>query len=320
MPKASTSKKVPIFIAFLGGFLWLVYTALHPPLPSKETPLIFYSNQLRDDLKRVVISAILSAKESISLQIYGLTDPDVTHALQKATLRGVTVSVFFDPKGSKGLPFGTPVKAGGLMHRKILVVDQTKTFVGSANFTPSSLKLHDNLLVGLYGREIASHFSDCIESSATFAHGLTAFFLPDFEGKAMEALCQKLNGATQSIDLAMFTLTHPTLIDCLKKAVKRGVKVQVALDAYTGKGSSQKALLQLKEAGAILYTSFGNQLLHHKWALIDKTTLAMGSANWTRAAFSKNQDCLLIFDSLSEQNQKKLHKLWQAIANTCEKL
>ena len=33
-------------------------------------------------------------------------------------------------------------------------------------------------------------------------------------------------------------------------------------------------------------------LLHHKWIYIDQTTLVLGSANLTQAAFKKNRDCL----------------------------
>ena len=54
------------------------------------------------------------------------------------------------------------------------------------------------------------------------------------------------------------------------------------------------------------------QLLHHKWALIDKETLIVGSANWTTAAFTKNQDCFLVLP-LKEKEQKFMKNLWKVI-------
>lgn len=208
------------------------------------------------------------------------------------------------------------------MHRKILVVDGVKTFIGTTNFTTPSLKIHDNILVGLYGRDLATHFTQCIDSCATFDIGgteLTTFLLPDFEGKAIDCLCQALESATESIELAMFTLTHPRLVASLKDAAGRGVKVSVAIDPYTCRGASKKAMSALQGAGIEIYSGLRGKLLHHKCALIDRTTFVMGSANWTGAAFAKNQDCLLIFRNLTAPHKKRLSKLWQAVANGCEK-
>lgn len=251
-----------------------------------------------------------------------MTDPDVIAALSKAAKRGVQITLFYDQGGSKALSFGYPVKASGLMHRKILVVDEVLTLIGSANFTTQSLKMHNNVLVGLYGAEMASHFGKAVEDFAEFPVGqshLKSYFLPDFEGKALDELCRTLRKAQHSIDLAMFTLTHPKLVRELCDAVGRGVCVQVAIDPYTMRGSSKSAIAKLKSADATIFASRGKQLLHHKWALIDKEIFVMGSANWTKAAFSKNQDCLLIFDRLDSSHQKKLSKLWHAVAIASEK-
>jgi phosphatidylserine/phosphatidylglycerophosphate/cardiolipin synthase-like enzyme len=99
----------------------------------------------------------------------------------------------------------------------------------------------------------------------------------------------------------------------LIKAKQRGVDVTVAVDYYTAKGSSKKTLAILEKGGIKVLLSQGRELLHHKWAVIDDTTLVMGSANWTKAAFTKNHDFLLFLSPLTESQIKFFTKLWAII-------
>ncbi|NGX38776.1 MAG: Cardiolipin synthase [Chlamydiae bacterium] len=307
-----------IFIP-LGFFLWIVLAALYPPLPTPKHPLKFYSNVLCSDLKRVTIRAIENAHSSIVLYIYGLTDPDLIRLLKKKQAEGVYVKVFFDPKASKRLPKelnAYPVKARGLMHRKILIIDEQLTLLGTANFTPQSLKMHSNLIFGAWDKDLSCFLKDSIDSFQVFEIGETelhSFLLPDFGKEALAHLEEELRSAKKGIRVAMFTLTHPRLVDALIEAINNNIPVEIAIDRYTEKGASKKAITRLREAGAKIIVSQGSELLHHKWALIDESTLIMGSANWTVAAFTKNQDCLFLFRGLQRQEQKTLNRVWKTL-------
>ncbi len=269
--------------------------------------------------------AIKSAKQSISMQIYGLTDPDLIALLEKKQSQGIDVQIFYDKKASRSLPphlAAYPIKSSGLMHRKILIIDDTTIFLGTANYTPQSLKMHDNLIVGIWNHDLAMFFKHSSEQQKEFVVDglfLSAFLLPDFEKKAIEALTQRIDAAKESIQIAMFTLTHPTIREKLMEAKKRGVSVSVAIDRYTALGASKKHVEALKDVGVEIRKSGGSQLLHHKWALIDNKTFIIGSANWTGAAFEKNQDCLLIFDELKPSHQKILLRIWKAVAIASQK-
>jgi phosphatidylserine/phosphatidylglycerophosphate/cardiolipin synthase-like enzyme len=103
------------------------------------------------------------------------------------------------------------------------------------------------------------------------------------------------------------------LTEALIQAEKRGVSVTLVIDRYTGQGSSEKALEKLKQAGLKVQLNTGAQLLHHKWAYIDEKILVQGSANWTLAAFSKNEDCFMILQDLSTKQRKFLNELWHII-------
>lgn len=223
-----------------------------------------------------MLNALKSAKRSIDLEMYAISDPEIQKALNEAT---VEKSVRIHDGSTKGL-----------MHRKILWIDGEMQFVGSANMTTQSLTLHDNLVVGVYG-----------------SHNVEMWMLPQ-EG-ALERIVELLDNAHKSIRVAMFTLTNPVLVNALLRAHERGVDVSVAIDYFTAEGASKKALDALK--GVQIYESQGLQLLHHKWAWIDESILIHGSANWTRAAFDKNEDCFMVLENLTPKQRRFMHRLWK---------
>ena len=262
-----------------------------------------------------VMHALKKAKTSIVLYIYGLTDPEILTLLKNKQAEGVRVTIFYDKKGSKGLPKSLnayPVDSQGLMHRKILIIDSSQIFLGTANFTTQSLKMHDNLILGIWDPALAGFFSESIADFHKTQVGnmtITSYLVPN-----LTKLCQVIEEAKESIQIAMFTLTHPQIVQKLCDAAQRGIAVSTAIDHYTAAGASKKAVDQLKSAGVQIYESQGSQLLHHKWAWIDQKTFVLGSANWTAAAFEKNEDCLLILKGLDPNQKKFVNRLWKTLA------
>ena len=315
-----------VFLSLLIGslplfFIWLVFTATTTNLPSIENPLIFYSNQTRDDIKAVFYQSIKKAKSYVHLSIYGLTDVSLIRMLNQ---RGsdIPIEVYYDssasPKLNKKLKNCSfyPVKTKGLMHRKILILDKELIFLGSANFTPSSLLHHSNLVIGLYHPPLASFLQDPTHSCYSFEinqQQAETFLLPTAGKEALARILQLINHAKKTINIASFTLTHPLICDALISAKNRNVDLNIVLDGYSAKGASRKALEQLRTQGIAVRASQGAHLLHHKLCVIDQEILITGSANWTKAAFSKNADLLLILHLKDPKLKKFLKKLCKMI-------
>lgn len=313
-------KKLPLFLFLL---LFSYFCIPLSCLSVKEQgPLKLIANQCDDDVRRCFISAIKTAKHSITLIIYSLNDTEVIKAIKEKKDQGVDIKILIDAKNSKDLEeLGALIipkeKKSGLMHQKILIIDEEKVWIGSANFTSTSLRVHDNLIVGLYSKEIAKSLLE--GHGGEFFVGeqkIDIFLLPKEKKEALAHLLFFLQKANKSLCIAMFTWTHPLLTQCVIDAKKRGVKVDVILDENSSLGASKKCMETLMAENIALKINTGSPLLHHKFAYIDSCLLILGSANWTKAAFSKNDECLLIIHDLTKKQRKKMDKLCHALKAT----
>ncbi|MFT5318534.1 MAG: cardiolipin synthase [Chlamydiales bacterium] len=333
--KTTTYLRSTLNSTFLLAFFAFLGICQYPPTPlspCKDHPMVFYSNQNRDDLRMSAIQAIESATESIVLAIFDLSDPQIASALKIKSQEGVSVTVIHDTKTSRGIAgkLGKKVKRikrhfKGHMHLKILVVDEKAVWIGSTNMTWSSLNMHDNLIIGVLSPEIASSALLHIESlkqaksptppsycqSLIGDQSLELFFLPK-NPKAYKALLSAIDEAQDTLKVAMFTWTSQELADAVIRAWNRGVKVETVIDSNSGKGCGSKIVKCLYEAGIPVALSQGIQLLHHKYVYIDEKTLVTGSANWTKSAFNNNDDCLLIIRTLNEEQKRFMDKIWEA--------
>jgi cardiolipin synthase A/B len=296
-------------------------------------PVVLYANQDGDDLRQLYLDAINGAQRSIRLIIYALTDPQLISALRTQSQKGVDVRVVADALASPqldqklGSKISTLRRFGpGLMHQKLLAVDDEQLLVGSANLTSESLRMHANLVAAVSSEALAKMVSikaDSykIEGRATAypkelfdvgGQALEFWFLPDNK-QALARLKELLSAAQKTVQVAMFTWTSRELAQAAIQAALRGVKVDLVIDQKSAKGASAKIVKLFKQKGINVSVSQGGPLLHHKFLLIDGETLVNGSANWTRAAFSQNDDCFFVLHPLNGQQQAKMQNLWKQI-------
>jgi cardiolipin synthase len=306
-------------------------------LPSSQSPVELYSNQTHDDLTHIFQHAIDSAKESITLLIYALTDPQIIQALQKKSESNVKVFIVCEARASPGishrLPRATIVKryGYGLMHQKILIIDNKQIWAGSANLTHSSLHIHGNLVMGIENPSLAEALTErarSMKEDGSFTalphretmagpQNLELWVLPD-DHLAIERMIETFRSAQKSIKVAMFTFTRQDFAEELIAAARRGVNVEVVMDRYSGKGASVKVVKLLEENGIPVRLSPDNKLMHHKFVYIDDNILINGSANWTKAAFNDNDDFFIVVSPLTPEQEVKMNKLWDILIKESE--
>lgn len=294
----------------------------------------FYSPQNEDNMEDTLVDCINKAESSIVLFTYSLRSAKIIEALNRASRRpGMRVEVVYDSKASKGvekklIPEVRAIarESNGLMHLKLLILDERHTWIGSANMTRESLKTQANLIThlddGTFAKAVlqkgeqvtGSPFEKPIPPQTLTIGGQTLElrFLPD-DDTALTRIKELIRTAKKSIRVAMFTFTREDLADTLIQAAKRGVQVEVVIDLGQTQSVNKKiaALFQKNNIPVALKDTGG--LMHHKFMWIDDQILEHGSANWTKAAFKDNDEYIVIIAPLTPHQQEVMNTIWEAL-------
>lgn len=108
-------------------------------------------------------------------------------------------------------------------------------------------------------------------------------------------LLKRIREARESIDVAVFTFTHPDILEALIEAKARGVRVRVLSDARQTRTSFQgPKLSKLVEAGILVMVNRHDGVMHLKLLVVDHAVAAFGSFNFTVAAGEKNDEVMVI--------------------------
>lgn len=113
-----------------------------------------------DAQQQIIVDAIHSAKTTLEIAIFSLTDPAIVFALREAQKRGINVRIITDRMQAYTRTqnvamqilnkVGIPIKLNkhsGLMHLKMIIVDRSRVITGSYNFSKSANKVNDELLM-----------------------------------------------------------------------------------------------------------------------------------------------------------------------------
>lgn len=136
-----------------------------------------------------------------------------------------------------------------------------------------------------------------------------AYFSP---GDAiLNAIITQLNQARTSVRICVFTITDDRISDVLLSRHRAGIDIRIISDndkAYDAGSDIQK----LAAAGVPVRVDRTDDHMHHKFALIDNSTLLNGSYNWTRSAANDNYENLVISESpaLIRQFRELFDVLW----------
>ena len=148
---------------------------------------VHYSPEER--LDAIDAALIGTAKNSIDLASYALTDSIVIDALNDAERRGVAIRIVLDPRERHDfvklgdLSDNVRIKRGGpFMHLKAYSIDGEALRTGSANFSTSGERAQDNDLVVIHDAVAAAKFEAHFERMWDAAEPMVEF------GPAINAL------------------------------------------------------------------------------------------------------------------------------------
>ncbi len=329
--KLILSTSIFLIILFYG---WVADAIYQVHIPEEVFQVELYSTEMQDDLALTMSKAIDQAEKSVTLVIYNLSNSKIINSLKKKSNTNCEVKVISHFKNASKLiaRLGPKVSLlkrdfNGLMHIKMLIIDNRQTWIGSANMSTESLRHYGNLMLAINCEalaEFASSKARSLFSSDDFfipiphrifslgTQNIELWFLPD-DPMALSRLKKLIQSAQKSLRIAMYTWTRDDLAQEVINAKNRGIKVEVVIDKTAAMSCCEHITKNLLTNGINLRMSTGAPLLHHKCMIIDHSILVNGSANWTRAAFEDNDDCFIILSPLLEEQQQFLDKMWSRI-------
>lgn len=293
-------------------------------------------------MERAVVAFIESAERSLDVCIYDLDLPDFADAFIAAHERGVKVRILLAKENAeKAYPILEQLKTmkslgiltladnrSGLMHNKFMIADGVRVWTGSYNLTRNCSRFNDNHAIVLESPELAVNYEREWTEIFEGRHGkrgayptpnphvtignvqIDNYFTPEDDVRG--AIVSVIDRAQTEVAILAFSFTDTAMVEAVGRAVKRGVRVIIVLDTGMA-GHPTAKTRELRATGASVRLSPGI-LLHHKVVVADRQTVVLGSANFSQAAFDKNDENVLIIHSTAFATAmlREAQRCWRA--------
>jgi len=289
---------------------------------------VYFSSQ-NSEIEDKIVSDIKSAKRSVKLAIYNLTDSKITDALVSMYQSGVNVEVITDDSKrdnssvialeDAGINVYDDEKDSALMHDKFLVIDGKIVWSGSSNYTHRSfydnnendIRIVDKNVAGVYLDEF-----DMLKNHNQTKHSyespnLKVYFSP--RGGIEDKIVNLINSANSEIEFEMYAFTSRDIADALIDKKSIGLDVKGVLDETWSDNNSYSKYDYLKDNGVDVLKDGNDYTLHDKVMIIDSSIVITGSYNYTKSANSKNAENLVVlYDSyIASKYDSEFEKIYE---------
>lgn len=131
-----------------------------------------------------------------------------------------------------------------------------------------------------------------------------------------------INQSTNTIDIAVYAINNDNIVEALKKAYDRNVKLRILTDKQQASLKHSK-VIELYKYGINIKVHSKFKIEHNKFAIFNSKIVTSGSYNWTNSATDKNsENCILMssrsailsyierFQYLWDVNSKEKSEIW----------
>jgi cardiolipin synthase len=263
---------------------------------------------------RPFVELIDSARRTVQVTMYELTDQRIEQALAAAAARGVQVSVLLDDgKYGAGHSLNDPAyrylathgvgvawapRYFALTHQKSILIDRRVAAIMTLNLTPVHYESSRDYAVLDYrpadvhaiAQTFESDFHD--RSIAPSDGGGQLVWSPGAQARIGALIL----AAHKSLQLESEEMDEPSITAELCRAARRGVRVQVVM-SYSG--DSRAALTYLSGCGAQVrtYPEDAALYIHAKLIRVDRRVVFLGSQNLSRQSLLYNRELGIITEN-----------------------
>ncbi|WP_407365583.1 phospholipase D-like domain-containing protein [Chlamydia pecorum] len=297
------------------------YSLPSPSLRMGEGSLHMFST-LDHDLTEMFCQAILSCEKELIVRVFVMDSPKILEAIKNKVVEGVSANLSFhqiyqeeDSARVKQLSESNrnlslheyETVAGSKYHKKTVLMDGQRIFLGTGNLTVASLEKDVNIFVEIYSPHLYELIANEVEGSCRIGMETVTYYPIKRNKKlAKQNILKIIRQAKNTIKIAMFILSYEKILSALKYAKKRGVQVQIVVDKNNQPGKELPRELDVLE-----WTGTG--VLHCKVCLVDGDKLFLGSPNWTTGGFCLNCEELIFIQNLTQRHQDVFQRLWETI-------
>lgn len=260
--------------------------------------------------------AIQTARRSIWVEMYLLSNKQIIRALEEASNRGLDVRVMLElhPYGGgiyasqvldelqlAGIKVEGSSPSFALTHEKSMIIDGAVVYIMTSNFTNAALGGHS----AVQNREY-----DLVDANPQDVQSVIAIFNADWNRHTVHLtdpniVASPLNARSNFISL--ISSAHQNLVveaeemqdasieRALMLAVRRGVNVQVILPAPRGSaGDSNSGGIAIIRQGGVAVRQDHHLYMHAKMMVADGRLAFVGSENISAASLDRNRELGLI--------------------------
>lgn len=276
-----------------------------------------------DDGRTAVLAALGSARSTIDLTIYELSDAQILAALIAAKQRGVVVQVLYNWYSfsartqqtdvtpyinqlvAQGIACRIAPKAFEVTHEKAFVIDGSTAIIMTFNLTSDYFGQTRDFGVVTTDpaevAEVAAVFSADWNDQPAAPTAPSLLWSPVNSRAKLTAL---INGATATLDLYCEEIEDPGTLAAVVAAARRGVAVRfiAAVLQSAGKVNGNAQGITYLRAGGVNAVCKNTPYMHAKMALADRGTADaqayIGSENLTCVSLNDNRECgILVTDA-----------------------
>jgi len=251
---------------------------------------------------------VLSAKRSVDMTMYELTDPTMVADLLADRRRGVKVRVILDTnrERSRNTAAFASLESGGAhvvwadteyeaTHQKTITVDSTESLILTANLTSEyytttrDFGVFDNDAADVKAIE-AVFDADYAHRPVTLSDGADLVWSPGSQPQMLAVV----NGARHTLSIENEEMGDSAITSAIVAAAARGVKVEVTMTADSDYDSDLNAIV--RAGGHVhLYADASSDLyIHAKTTIADAgrntQRIYLGSINFSSASMDRNRE------------------------------
>ena len=267
-----------------------------------------------DDGYEPILDLIRSARHSVQMTMYQLSDPEAVDALVGARHRGLDVKVILDAayhgQTVNTDAYGQLRDAGVsvmwapndvIYHQKSVTVDDTTSAVGTGNLTKRYYGTsRDAYIVTTNPADVAA-ISDTFTTDFTSAPAgrppqATASPRLVWSPDARAVFLQRIMSATQTLDITTEELKDRAVVGAIDKAARRGVACRIVM---TDNPAWATSIAEVSAAGCSVHLmpDTPSALYIHEKILLTDGNVIIGSHNLSTASLIGNRELSVQLDT-----------------------